>query len=152
MILINKYMIILYCFILIGFLYKIIIKKQINKYSIIFCVYLIITFISSIYYYRTLSFNDILDKEKYEFLFNSSTIVIAEEEQNISFKSNDLIYYLKNAELKNTIKTSKQIKENFLGEENSYVVKNMEKNIFRFKIIGDYEYIEYGGKYYKCLK
>lgn len=152
MILINKYLIISYCFILIGVLLNIMIKKRLNKYLGIFCIYLMITFILSIYHYRILTFEDILDKEKYKTLYSSSTIITAEEVENISFQTNDIIYYLRNVELKNTIKTNKEIEEKYVGEENQYVVKNMEKNIFRFKILGDYEYIEYGGKYYKCLK
>ena len=82
----------------------------------------------------------------------SSTIILEEKATDFSLEGTDVIDQLRKITLRNTSKDYEKIKSQFINKTNSYVVKQGDKNIFRFSILGDYEYVEYHGVYYKYAK
>ena len=63
-----------------------------DKYTTIVSIFFIVTLLLSLYYYRPLSMEDVLDNDKYRTLMESSTEIEAEEVINSSLVDTCLLY------------------------------------------------------------
>lgn len=152
MILKNQFLIIAYIVVVLICLYIVIKRKKWDKYTLVVSIFFIVILLLSLYYYRPLNVDNILDSNKYKTLLESSTEVEAEEVENPSLEGTNVMGHLQKMTIRNTSKNYEKIKSQYVNKTNSYVVKQGDKNIFRFSILGDYEYIEYQGVYYKYVK
>ena len=152
MILKNQFLIIAYIVIVLICIFIAIKRKKWDKYTTIVSIFFIVTLLLSLYYYRPLSMEDVLDYDKYRTLMESSTEIEAEEVKNSSLVDTNVIEKLEKITIRNTSKDYGKLKSQFVNNTNSYVVKRGNKNIFRFSILGNYEYLEFQGVYYKHVE
>lgn len=152
MILFNRILILAYIFVVIFQIYIVFFKGKINKFNIISSIYLLLILVFTLNYYKPTNLGNIVEDSKYNTLFQDSTNVLAEEIENPSLETADIKSSLINIQVRNTSKNYKKIKSEFINEQNSYVIQQGGANIFRITVLGNYEYIEYGGRYYRCIE